>query len=124
MSLPETDSFTMNLSISSCKHSKEKEVLNLLNQPRDKSINDISPNLLFKIKKLRIRNPNKIIIGYLNINSFPNKIEQLKRIFMQYTDILVLTKTKLHNVFAVVKALVNGFSEPYRLYRNKNGKCI
>ena len=102
MSLPETDSFTMNLSISSCKHSKEKEVLNLLNQLRDKSINDISPNLLFKIKKLRIRNPNKIIIGYLNINSFPNKIEQLKRIFMQYTDILVLTKTKLHNVFAVV----------------------
>ena len=58
-----------------------------------------SPNLVFKIKKLRIRNPNKIIIGNLNINSLPNKFEQLKDIVMQHVDILVLTEPKLEYTF-------------------------
>ena len=33
--------------------------------------------MLFKIKILRIRTLNKIIIGSLNINSLPSKFEQL-----------------------------------------------
>ena len=81
----------MNLSISSCHLSKENEVINLVNQAYNKFINKTSPNLLFEIKKLRIRNPNKIIIENLNINSLPNKFEQLKGIVMQHIDILVLT---------------------------------
>ena len=73
----------MNLGISSCDLSKEDEGLNLVNQASDKSIIETSPNLLFDTKKLRIRNPNKIIIGNLNINSFPNKFEKLKDIVTQ-----------------------------------------
>ena len=120
-SLTETDSSTMNLSISSCNRSKENEVINLVNQANNESINETSPNLLFEIKKLRIRNPNKIIIGNLNINSLPNKFEQLKDIVMQHTDILVLTVTKLDDTFPTAQFLVNGFSEPYRLDRKRNG---
>ena len=109
----------MYLSISSCDLSKKYEVLNLVNQASNKSINVNSPNLLFEIKKLRIRNPNKIIIGNLNINSLPNKFEQLKDIVMQHTDILVLTETKLDNTFPKAQVLVNGFSESCRLNRNR-----
>ena len=58
----------MNLSVSSCDLSKENKVLNLVIQANGKSINEISPNLLFENKKTRIRNQNKIIIGNLNIN--------------------------------------------------------
>ena len=76
---------------------------------------------LTKIKKLRIRNPNKIIIGNLNINSLPNKFEQLKDIVMQHIDILVLTETKLDDTFPTAQFLVNGFSEPYRRDRNRKG---
>ena len=72
----------MNLSISSCDLSKEDDVLNLVNQPSNSSIDETSPDLLFEIKKLRIRNPNKIIIGNLAINSFPKTFELLKNIFM------------------------------------------
>ena len=43
----------------------------------NKSSNETSPNMLFKIKILRIRTLNKIIIGSLNINSLPSKFEQL-----------------------------------------------
>ena len=70
--------------------------------------------MLFEIKKARIRNPNKIIIENLNINSLPNKFEQLKDIVMQHTDILVLTETKLDDTF----------SEPYRLDRYRNGDGV
>ena len=111
-SLTETDSSTLNLSITSFDLSKESEVINLLNQANNKSINETSPNLLFEIKKLRIRNPNKIIIGNLNINSLPNKFEQLKDIVIPHIDILVLTETKLDGTFPTVQFLLNGFSEP------------
>ena len=80
----ETASSTVNLNISFCDLSKENKVINLVNQASNKSINETSPNLLFEIKKLRIRNPNKIIIGSLNINSLPNKFEQLNDIAMKY----------------------------------------
>ena len=102
----------MDLSIPSCDLSKEHEVLNLVNQASNKSINVTSPNLWFEIKKLWIRNQNKIIIGNLNINSLLNKFEQLKDIFMQHIDILVLTETKLDDTFPTEQYLVNGFSEP------------
>ena len=59
-SLTKTDSSTMDLNISSCDLSKEHEALNLVNQASNKSINVTSPNLLFEIKNLKIRNPNKV----------------------------------------------------------------
>ena len=100
----------MNSSISSCNLSKESKVLNLVNQARDTSTNETWPNLFLEIKKLRIKNPNKIIIGNVTINSLPNKFEQLKGIVMQYIDILVLTETKTDDTIPVVQFLVNGFS--------------
>ena len=123
-SLTKNDSSTMNLSISSCDLSKEHEVLNLVNQASNKSINVTSPNLLFEIKKLSTRNPNKTIIGTLNINLLPNKFEQLKDIVMQHSDILVLIETKLNDTFPTVQFLVNGISEPYRLERNRKGERL
>ena len=80
-----------------------------------------SPNLLFEIKKLRIRNPNKIIIGNLNINSLPNKFEQLKDTVMQHIDVFVLTKTKLDDTFPTTQLLVNGFSETTDLTEIERG---
>ena len=123
-SLTETDSSTMNLSISSCDLSKENEVINLVNEANNNSINETSPNLLFEIKKLRITNPNKIIIGNLNINSLSNKFEQLKDIVMQHIDVLVLNKTKLDDTIPKAQFLVNGFSESYRRDRNRTGEGL
>ena len=118
-SLTKTDSSTMDLSISPCDLSKEYEVLNLVIQTSSKSINATSANLLSEIKKLRIKNTNKIIIGNLNITSLPNKFEKLKDNVIQHIDILVLTATKLNDTFPTAQFLVNGFSEPYRLDRNR-----
>ena len=40
---------------------------------------------------------------------------------MQHIDILVLTETKLDDTFPMAQFLVNDFSEPYRLDRNRKG---
>ena len=102
-SLTETES-SMNLSISSCDLSKGNKVINLANQANNKSVNETSPILLFEIKKLRIKNPNKITIGNLNINSLSSKFEQLKDIVKQHIDILVLTETKFDDSFPTAQA--------------------
>ena len=83
------DSSTEYLDISSCDLSNENKVINLLKQVGDKNSNETSTNMLFEIKKLRIRDPNKIIFGNSNINSLPNKFEQLKDTVMQHIDIHV-----------------------------------
>ena len=49
-------------------------------------------NPLFQIKKLRTRNPERVVIGNLNINSLPNKFEQFKDTVLKYVDVLVLTQ--------------------------------
>ena len=52
-------------------------------------------NVSHILKDLRVRNYNKVIIGNLNINSIPNKFDQLKTIMQGNIDILVVTETKL-----------------------------
>ena len=65
----------------------------------DDSINIAHLNPLFQIKKLRTKNPKRVIIGNLNINSLPNKFEQLKDTVLKYVDVLLLTETKLDDSF-------------------------
>ena len=88
----------------------------------DDSINIAYLNPLFQIKKVRTKNAERVIIGNLNITSLPSKFEQLKA--LKYVDVLVLTKTKLDNSFPKTEFLVDGFSEPYRYDRNREGGRI
>ena len=92
----------------------------MTDQSEKKSVNT-TLNSLSKIKEIRIGNANKVIIGHLDINSIRNKFEQLKETVLKYIDILVVTETKLDETFLESLFLMDGFSKPYRLDRNKNG---
>ena len=70
-----------------------------LNRSSEMSINDVFPHYITEIKNLRLRNVNKVIIGNLNINSLPNKFDQLREIVLKYVDVLVVTETKLVDTF-------------------------
>ena len=61
-----------------------------------------------------------MIIGNLNISSIRNKFEQSKETVLKYIGILVVTETKLDETFLESLFLIDGFSKPYRLDRNKN----
>ena len=53
-----------------------------------------------------------------------NKFAQLKETVLKYIDILVVTETRLDETFLESLFLMDGFSRPYRLDRNKNGGGI
>ena len=79
----------------------------------------------FKIvRKLRISNVNRLIIGQLNINLIRKKSEALKTIVSDNLDILVLTESKLDSSFRAGQFCMEGFSPPFRLDRNVNGGGI
>ena len=92
----------------------------LTDQSEKKSINT-TQNSSSKIKEIRIWNANKVIIDNLNINSIRNKFEQSKETVLKYIDILVVTETKPDETFLESLFLMDGFSNPYKLDRNKNG---
>ena len=84
-------------------------------------MNDASLDPLSAIKNLRLRNVNKVIIGNININSLPNKFEQLKELVIKHIDVLVgITETKLDDSFPTLQFLMKGFVEPFRLDQNRN----
>lgn len=76
------------------------------------------------LKCLRLKNPNRIIIGHLNINSIRNKFDQLKYLINDTMDILLISETKLNNSFPENQFLIEGYSRPYRLDRTEKGGGI
>ena len=85
--------------------------------------NDETENIngIDMLKKLRIKNVNRIMIGSLNINSLPKKFSQLKEIIGNNLDILTIQETKLDASFPPQQFVLPGYSEPYRLDRNRDG---
>ena len=82
---------------------------NDLSNKYDRSIHDASLDTLPEIKNLKLRNVNNIIVENININSPPNKFEQLKELVMKHIDVLVITETKLNNSIPTSQFLVKGF---------------
>ena len=82
-------------------------------QSDDTSINEASLNPLSKIRNLRIRNINRVIIGNLNISSLPNKFDQLRETVLKHIDILIITETKLNDTFPNAQFSIEGFSPPF-----------
>ena len=60
-------------------------------------------------------------MGHLNINSLPNKFDQLKMIIGNNIDILILTETKIDSSFPNSQFMIEGLSMPFRLDKNRFG---
>ena len=71
-----------------------------------------------------MRNVNKTIKGQININSISSKFNQLKELVLKHADILVVCETKLDETFSSSQFHMDGFSLPYRLDRNRNGRSV
>ena len=73
------------------------------------------------LSKLRASNPNRPIIGHLNVNFLASKFELLKDLIKDKLDILVVTETKIDDSYPTAQFNIDGFSSPFRLDRNKFG---
>ena len=76
---------------------------------RDGSYEDTAFNTM---KGLRMNNPKKITMGYLNINSIPNKFDGIMD---------VLSETKIDDSFPVAQFFYEVFSMPHRKDRILGG---
>ena len=82
---------------------------------------NIDPNIVFKaLKSLKLKNPNKIIIVHLNINSISEKFNQLLFIIRDNIDTLVVGETKLDVSFPSIQFQIDSYSQPYRRDRDRN----
>ena len=68
---------------------------------------------MLRLRKLLIKNPNKIIIAHLNINSIGNKFKMLFIIISQVIDILMIFGTKIVDSFTTEQFVIEGFSTIY-----------
>ena len=64
---------------------------------------------------------DRVIVGYLNINSVRNKFDALREIASQNLDILIIAETKIDASFPTGQFAIEGFATPFRLDRNANG---
>ena len=70
-----------------CTDPKENILLN--------SGNIQEENSLDSLRKLRLRNVNKVIIDNININSNLRTFDQVKEVILKNVNVLVITETKL-----------------------------
>ena len=76
-----------------------------------------------KLKNTRLKNPNRLIIAQLNINSLCNKFDSLVRMLHNNLDILLISETKIDSSFPTAQFQIEGYTT-YRLDRNANGGGI
>ena len=63
-------------------------------------------NVNAELRSLRVKNLDKLIIGYLNINSLRNKFELLTQQIKDNIDILMISVAELDESFSVLIALL------------------
>ena len=73
------------------------------------------------LEKLKAKNTERPIIAHININFLNPKFEPLKDIIKDNVDILLVSETKLDHTFPDGQFFIEGYKEPIRLDRNKNG---
>ena len=76
-----------------------------------------------KLKNTRLKNPNRLIIAQLNINSLRNKFNSLARMLHNSLDIILISETKSDSSFPTPQFQIEGYTT-YRLDRNSNGGGI
>ena len=65
---------------------------------RSKSVNDIL-DAKTGLKEMKIRSPDKLILGHVNINSIRNKFDSLIYMLDKNIDIFLISETKLDDSF-------------------------
>ena len=84
----------------------------------------VTGNAFDKLRDIRVKNVNNVTIGTLNINSLAPKFEQLREIIGKNLDILTIQETKLDSSFPTQQFSLDGYSAPYRLDRNREGRGL
>ena len=75
------------------------------------------------IENIRSKNPNRLIIAQLNINSLRYIFDSLVEILRSNVDILLISEAEIDSSFPTARFKIEGYTT-YRLNRNSNGGGI
>ena len=70
-----------------------------------------------QLNELRMKNPKKVMLCHLNINSIPNKFEGIMDLVAKILDIFLISETKIDNSFPGAQ----GYSKPHSKDRTLGG---
>ena len=74
------------------------------------------------LKDLKLKNPDKVLIWQININSLSNKLEFLTNMIRDKVYLLMISKIILNSSFSGTQFYMTLYSKRYSLGRNsKNG---
>ena len=90
-----------------------RSIINIDNNEND------DPKSLFH--NLKAKNSDRPVIAHININFLNPKFEPLKDMIKDNVDILLVSETKLDDTFPDGQFFIEGYKEPIRLDRNRNG---
>ena len=71
-----------------------------------------------QITTLRLKNPKKVMLGHLNINSIPNKFTGIMDLVKNNLDIFLISETKIDSSFPDAQFYCEGYSSPHRRDRS------
>ena len=71
------------------------------------------------LKKIRINNVSRVVVGHININSIRNKFDMLSSMVKDNIDILMISETKLDS-FPQAQFRIEGYAPPFRYDRNSH----
>ena len=74
-----------------------------------------------QLHTLRLKNPKKVIMGHLNINSIPNKFDGIMDLVANKLDIFLISETKIDNSFPDAQFSYQGYARPHRRDRTLGG---
>ena len=66
-------------------------------------------------RNLRLENPNRILIGRLNINSIGSKFEMLTSLITNKRDVLVLSEANTDETFPLEQFLISCFCKAVKI---------
>ena len=75
---------------------------------------------LEQLNELRTKNPKKVMLDHLNINSIPNKFEGIIDLVANNLDIFLILETRIDNSFPDAEFSYKGYSKPHR----KNSRLL
>ena len=73
------------------------------------------------LRCLKLKNPNCILFGQINVNSIRSKFEAFTKIVKENLDVIVVTESKLDDSFPTKQFAIAGYNLPFRRDRNRNG---
>ena len=73
------------------------------------------------IHQVRINKPSRTIFQQVNINSIRNKFEQLTYIVNNKINILMVSETKLDDMFPTSQFYLQGYTTPFRKDQTSKG---